>query len=60
MKTKIVWSSPGEYVFRKWVFDFSHYRGLTTWIRVFGLLVQRYNNNERVVTHPITGSKHTL
>ena len=58
MKTKIVWSSPKGYVFRKWLFDFGNYMPLTIWVRICGLLIQRYQD-ERVITHPITGSKHT-
>ena len=60
-RIRIVWACPKEYVLRNWVFDYKRYGNLTWFVRICGLLIQRYTViTEKVVTHPITGSKHTV
>ena len=57
---KIVLVSPKGYIFHKWVFDFKIYGELMWFLRIFGVMIQYCNITERVVVHPITGSKHTV
>ena len=59
-KYKMAWDLPTGYKFDLWCFDFNHY-GVMTYLRLFGLLIQRYRvYEEKTVVHPITGSRWTI
>ena len=59
-KYKIACDSPTGYKFRSWCFDFNNY-GIMTYLRLFGLLIQRYRvYEEKTFTHPVTGSRWTI
>ena len=68
MKFRIAVGSPKGYRIWSWIFSFGYHKHLTVYIRFCGVLFQWYQESaewypppdEKVVVHPITGSKFTL
>lgn len=45
---KIAWGNPKDYIFYKWLFNFGYF-GFTSFIFIFGFLIQIYQRNSIVV-----------